>query len=292
MSVKERKSAPSILYLAVKIFGLLSLCFALLWILDYSKILGVSQTTYSIDNNGEIRETKNASKTLPRDNVVTLRENELKEEQQKEQFKKNLKNEKTVYLTFDDGPTPSTEKAIEILDRHQIQATFFMLEPNMRKYEDTVEKLHTKGHTLGLHGVSHDQKKFYASTTSVINEMNVANQTLEKITGIRSSLVRTPFGSKPNLSDSQAQALTYSGFTYWDWNVDSFDWRYRNSQYVDEVLEQVKTTEKDFPEQPIVILMHDRAETVQSLNLLITLLKDQGYKFGKIQDGMEPVHLH
>lgn len=77
---------------------------------------------------------------------------------------------------------------------------------------------------------------------------------------------------------------------YWDWTIDSMDWKYRNSQYVTAVLQQLENMEHSSSSRPNVILMHDLPATVNALPVLINKLKEKGYSFGVLEDTMVPVH--
>lgn len=76
--------------------------------------------------------------------------------------------EKTVYLTFDDGPSKNTRQILDLLDKYDIKATFFVCgtqdEELMPLYKEIIEK----GHTLGMHSYSHDYDEIYASTESFL----------------------------------------------------------------------------------------------------------------------------
>ncbi|KZZ84778.1 MULTISPECIES: polysaccharide deacetylase family protein [Bacillaceae] len=204
--------------------------------------------------------------------------------------KKEVK-EKTVFLTFDDGPSYATDDILDVLGKYEVPATFFMLEPNMVKHAEEVKRIVQTGNAAGLHGVSHKPKVFYANPESVVGEMSKSRDTLKKLTGITTSLVRTPYGSVPNLTQPEQQALHAAGFQYWDWNVDSFDWKFKKPDYVTDVLNQVEEHHHDFPDQPIVILMHDRLPSPEALSQLLPELKKRGYSFDVISEDMEPVHL-
>ena len=65
-------------------------------------------------------------------------------------------NEKAVYLTFDDGPIPEvTPWVLDVLDRHSIKATFFMVGDNVRKHPDVFRMVKERGHRLGNHTFNH-----------------------------------------------------------------------------------------------------------------------------------------
>ncbi|TMU84348.1 polysaccharide deacetylase [Bacillus sp. BHET2] len=196
-------------------------------------------------------------------------------------------NEKTIYITFDDGPNENTEAILQLLDQYDAKATFFMLEPNMRKFKYAVQHMVEKGHSVGSHGVTHDVSQFYQSSDSVVSEMLTAQSTLESITGIHSELIRVPYGSVPNMTPEYLEAVKEKGFTLWDWNVDSEDWKFNNGQYVQSVMNQLAS----FPygDQSKIILMHEKHTTLAHLESLLQKLTAQGYKMEAITDQMNPV---
>ncbi|NDI35668.1 polysaccharide deacetylase family protein [Chengkuizengella sediminis] len=198
-------------------------------------------------------------------------------------------DKKMVYLTFDDGPRAVSCDILQLLKEYDVKATFFMLEPGMRKYAESVQQMVDDGHSVGLHGVTHNKNSFYASKSTVIDEMNIAQQTLEEITGVTSFLIRTPYGSKPFMTDEYMDEVSENSYLLWDWNIDSSDWRFRSELYVDHVIKQLK--QKEDSKQPIVILLHEIPETLQHLPLLLNYLVENGYGFGVLNESMEPIQL-
>lgn len=195
-----------------------------------------------------------------------------------------------VYLTFDDGPHKVSKDILALLDQYDAKATFFMLDNNMKNYPDAVKEMASKGHSVGLHGVTHDKNKFYQSSKSVVGEMDQTQQTLFELTGIETDLIRTPFGSAPHMTDAYKDAVERSGYKMWDWNIDSRDWQFRDSRYVDSVIEQL--TKLNRVNQPIVILLHERPETLEHLPKLLDYLKEQGYEFKALESTMHPIQLY
>ncbi|MBJ6360103.1 polysaccharide deacetylase family protein [Paenibacillus sp. GCM10012307] len=116
---------------------------------------------------------------------------------------------KWIYLTFDDGPSSVSDKILDILDQYKVKATFFMLEPHMRTYPEILKRMVKEGHGVGIHGVTHDKHKFYHSEQTAFDEMIKGQATLESITGIKTELIRSPYGSIPYLLDSYRQVLDY-----------------------------------------------------------------------------------
>lgn len=274
-------ASPSAISLAFKFASLAVLCVLLLLmvILGYSnsssKAKEVTATT-----NGQLRNEKESLK-LKNDSPDLL----IKHLQTKQNM-----GDKTVYLTFDDGPSAYTNRLLDVLKSADVKATFFMLSPRMNEFKQAVKRAEKEGHALGLHGVTHNNKLFYQTPTSPLKEMQEARDTLQDITGYKTDLVRTPYGSKPSLTASQIRNLEKDGFVYWDWTIDSMDWKYRNSQYVTAVLQQLENMEHSSSSRPNVILMHDLPATVNALPVLINKLKEKGYSFGVLEDTMVPVH--
>jgi len=194
-----------------------------------------------------------------------------------------------AYLTFDDGPSEYTSGILDILDKYGVKATFFMLEPQMRQHPNVVTRMNEAGHALGLHSVTHDHRKFYASSASVVSEMEQTLHTLQSITGESTPFIRTPYGSKPFMKQEYMDAVNAHHFILWDWNVDSLDWQYRDKRFVDETLRQVKylQTKKKAP----VILMHDLKATEKFLPVLLDQLIKLGYEFQPLNKNMDPVQL-
>ena len=227
-----------------------------------------------------------------RDTSISLKAKDHSARTLDQQFKTNPNQQttnKTVFLTFDDGPSATSNQLLNVLKAHQVKATFFMLGPQIQAHQAAVKRLYQEGHQLGLHGMTHDINRFYQNSESPANEMREAQLILASVTGVYTRLVRTPYGSVPNLTYDQKVRLNQYGFIYWDWTIDSLDWRYKNSQYVQEVLNQLQMFEKNKPWEPKVILMHDQPSTTNYLDSLITQLKARGYTFAVINETMPPV---
>jgi peptidoglycan/xylan/chitin deacetylase (PgdA/CDA1 family) len=193
---------------------------------------------------------------------------------------------KVVYLSFDDGPSATTSQLLDILGKYDAKATFFMLGNNMNAHASQVKRLVKDGHAPALHGMTHVKDKFYASPASALKEMNDDNAILKKITGQSTTLIRTPYGSKPYLTKAYRDKILTQGYHLWDWNVDSEDWRYKNdsNSIYNTVMREVHSLKKSSP----VILMHDQKATLKVLPRILEALKKEGYAFHIITSDMEP----
>lgn len=231
----------------------------------------------SKDNDNLIEQTNNSETT----NEETSEENN--------NSKNNESNKKPVYLTIDDGPSIISKQILDTLEHYQIQATFFLVEPRVRYYPDIVIRMAKQGHELGVHGVTHDVKRFYASPKSAVEEFNITRDTLALFTGNEYYLARTPYGSFPYLSKEQERLVLQEGYKIWDWNVDSRDWFFRNTRYVQNTISQVERLEQNgiIP----VILIHELEATARHLPLLIDYLLANDYEFKTLDIEEKPVRL-
>ncbi|WP_379132196.1 polysaccharide deacetylase family protein [Paenibacillus sp. sgz500958] len=197
---------------------------------------------------------------------------------------------KTVYLTFDDGPTATTGQLLDILSEYHAKATFFMLGPNMTKYPNEVKRMVREQDGMGLHGISHRKEKFYASPSAALAEMDGDNVILNKLTGIHTTLIRTPYGSKPYFTKIFRDKVLLQGYALWDWNVDSLDWKYKedSNKIYSNVMNQIYKLQKNKVNP--VILMHDQKTTLKVLPLILETLNKEGYQFQIISKDMNPLN--
>lgn len=196
-------------------------------------------------------------------------------------------DEKIVYLTFDDGPSPMTEQLLDLLDKYQAKATFFMLQPSILKYPQSVRRMRDEGFALGLHGVSHNFRKLYRSKKSVIQEMTTAQKALQQVAQVQARFIRTPYGSSPFMKLKYRKAIVDQGFIMWDWNIDSQDWRLQNWRFNTRTIQKVQQLEKQ-KETP-VILLHDMPTTVRAIEPLLKYLHDRHYEMRAITPSMHPL---
>lgn len=185
-------------------------------------------------------------------------------------------DKKTVYLTFDDGPSATnTPVILDILKKHNAKATFFMLDANMKKYPAIVNRMKDEGHTLGLHGVTHSKNDFYKTAWSPAIEMDEANETLKNVTGDKTCFVRVPYGSSPNLTNAQYNNLKGVGYLMWDWNIDSEDSLAANVS-AEKIYNNAIAGLKG--QTTPIMLFHDRTNIAQCLDRILTYLTENGYQ--------------
>lgn len=193
---------------------------------------------------------------------------------------------KTVYLTFDDGPTHNTPAILDTLNKYNAKATFFVLEGRITENPDLLKRIISEGHSIGLHGVSHDVNVIYSTPSKPLEEMNAANQTLYNTVGFKTKLIRTPYGSYPYMNLEQYKILKAANYNLWDWTVDPRDGV--GAPSIDSMLSRIKSDLKG-NEKPI-ILLHDKKSTVNNLNAILSYFVNEGYSFALIDESMDCVN--
>lgn len=194
---------------------------------------------------------------------------------------------KTVYLTFDDGPKPFSPEILAVLSQYGAKATFFMIEGNIRAYPDAARQMVGSGHTVGSHSVSHRTDQFYQTAQTVISEMEQTKNTIKEVTGVDTTLIRTPYGSAPHMTEEYKQSVIAHGFQMWDWNIDSKDWYFRDGRLVDTVIAQIEA--KKDSTAPLVILLHEQPETLAQLPALLQYLTSQSFDLQALNPSIPPV---
>lgn len=220
---------------------------------------------------------------------IRLEEERLKALEEQKAKEKEKIQKKVIYLTFDDGPNSYTPAILDLLKKYDMKATFFMLNGSMKYNSKTVKRIAEEGHGLGLHGVYHDAKKTYANSTSVLNEMNTANNTLKSIVGYKTQLIRVPYGSKPLLTKAQYNNLVKAGYKMWDWNIDSGDTR---RAYVDPAKLTKDTTNyiANKNSKTVVVLFHDKKCTLEALEGILKWMVENNYTSKKLTNDMKPLN--
>lgn len=123
--------------------------------------------------------------------------------------------QKTLYLTFDDGPTPEiTNWVLDCLKSYNAKATFFCIGNNVELYPEIYNRIIKEGHAVGNHTFNHI-KGWKVSTTDYINDVNKASNLID------SKLFRPPYG---RLKPKQGKALIKKGYNIIMWSVLSLDW--------------------------------------------------------------------
>ncbi|MBD5138662.1 MAG: polysaccharide deacetylase [Ruminococcus sp.] len=199
----------------------------------------------------------------------------------------------TIYLTFDDGPSDRTSDILEILDRYDIKATFFVCGGNDEKEQELMRQIAEAGHTIGIHSISHDYEKIYASVESYLDDFYETYMSVYNATGIRPQIFRFPGGSINNYNRFTYMQIiaemTRRGFVYYDWNVSGED-AVKGANWTSIYNNIMSGIQRNTADRSIVLL-HDsqsKENTVYVLEDVIDELLADGYKFDKLDNTVNP----
>lgn len=191
------------------------------------------------------------------------------------------KDAKTIYLTFDDGPSIHTEYLLDILKKYDVKATFFVVGNTS---PEILKRIVDEGHAIGAHSLTHNYKKIYSSQEGYFNDLNAILDVIENATGVRTSLIRFPGGSSNTVSKAYnigimgnlAKAVNEKGFTYFDWNVSSGD--AGETKDTETIFNNITKGIEQF--NVPVVLQHDTKKySIDAVENVILWAFEKGYEF-------------
>ncbi|MCM1183385.1 MAG: N-acetylmuramoyl-L-alanine amidase [Roseburia sp.] len=135
---------------------------------------------------------------------------------------------KTMYLTFDDGPSEeNTGRVLDVLKERNIKATFFLVGESVEKHPEMARRIVAEGHSIGIHCNNHDYQTLYQSVESYVQDFERARQTIYEVTGVEADIFRFPGGSinayNKNVYEAIIEEMTARGYVYYDWNASLED---------------------------------------------------------------------
>ena len=181
-------------------------------------------------------------------------------------------------LTYDDGPNdPHTLRLLDVLARHSVHATFFLIGRYVEQHPGIVREIAHAGHTIGNHTFTHPLLTF-KSETEIRRELSQCRAALQDAVGEHSNLFRPPFGGRRPAVLRVAREL---GLEPIMWNVTGYDWNAPPAEAIErKVAKQIHGGD--------VILLHDgghkqfgadRSQTVLATHNLLKRYKAEGYEF-------------
>lgn len=203
-----------------------------------------------------------------------------------------------VYLTFDDGPSSNvTPQILDILKANGVKATFFIV-----NFSDDnaalVKRAIAEGHTIGIHGYSHNYRQIYSADSAFMDNISSLKQKIMDYTGYEPFCIRFPGGSSNTVSKNYSSGImtrlskevTQSGYSYYDWNVSSGD-AAPNGASRNAIIENVARGIRK--NRSNIVLMHDsgsKQSTADALQEVINYIKANGYTLAPISKDTAQVH--
>ena len=193
-------------------------------------------------------------------------------------FTRLARGARQLALTYDDGPNdPHTLRLLEVLERHNVHATFFLIGRYVQQRPDIVREIVKAGHAIGNHTFTHPLLIF-KSAAEVRKELTDCRSAIQDAVGEPSNLFRPPFGGR---RPAGLRIVRELGLEPVMWNVTGYDWNAPPAAAIEKkVIRQIRGGN--------VILLHDgghkqmgadRSQTVLATDHLIARYKAEGYEF-------------
>jgi peptidoglycan/xylan/chitin deacetylase (PgdA/CDA1 family) len=251
-----------------------------------------SSVNYTLDeavkaskgNQEETKKTSNVSNMISGNPLENKPVNEKVSEKVSEKVYLSEKkyifdSSKTVYLTFDDGPSKYTADILDMLDTYNVKATFFVIGKKDKHSKEMYKRIVEEGHSLGIHSFSHAYDKIYNSLEDFEKDFTKLSDLLYDTTGYIPYLYRFPGGSGNSVSKVDIQELIQfldnESIVYFDWNVvngDATGIEYSPEELYRNVMNGIKLHNTS------IVLMHDtntKGNTVKSLESILKTLTEQ-----------------
>lgn len=193
---------------------------------------------------------------------------------QKKDKHKGNNNDKVVYLTFDDGPIPEvTEWVLQLLQQHQIKATFFCIGDNIRKHPQLFQRILAEQHQIGNH-TYHHLNGWKSTFEEYVRNVDLCQQEILKHSKQPALLFRPPYGK---IKKKQGDYILKEGFEIVMWSIITKDYEATLSPQncLKRTIKQLKPGR--------ILVFHDSVKAEKNLKytlpLLIEYLKKEGYTF-------------
>lgn len=245
-----------------------------------NRMLGDSVLTYTVtDSAGNTTMATRTVHVVPNENPSPVTE-----------------NDKVIYLTFDDGPGPYTEKLLDVLDKYDVKVTFFVTD-QFDDYIDMIGEEYRRGHKIAIHSLYHDFYDIYSSVDAYFADFDAMQDIIVEQTGEKTTLFRFPGGSSntissfnPGIMTRLAEEADSRGYYFFDWNVTSGDAdgvERTHEEIADSVIEQVSNNYYNYS----VVLQHDIKDfSVDAVEEIILWGLDNGYKFRSLEESSPGAH--
>jgi peptidoglycan/xylan/chitin deacetylase (PgdA/CDA1 family) len=194
-----------------------------------------------------------------------------------------------IALTYDDGPNdPYTPQLLEVLERHGVKATFFLIGKFVRQKPELARAVASAGHVIGNHTETHPNLLF-TGRSKLFQELAGCERALNEAVGAHATLFRPPYGFR---TPSVLQFARRQGLSPVMWSVTCYDWRETTAGRIEQhAIRQIEAQKH----RGKIVLLHDggheamganRSHTVEATDRLLRRYKDEGYAFVTVPEMM------
>lgn len=194
---------------------------------------------------------------------------------------KGVSTRRSIALTFDDGPSESTPRLLEILHRHGVSATFFQCGTNVRRLPTITKEVAAAGHEIGNHSDTHPFLCLKGSRF-ILDEITRAQESIERTAAVRPKLFRAPYGVRWfGLREAQRR----SGLLGVMWTAIGVDWKGTHDR-VTAFLDRAARNGAIFclHDGRTIEPRPDIRVTLRAVERLLPMLIDKGYHFERVSD--------
>jgi len=185
-------------------------------------------------------------------------------------------------LTFDDGPNdPHTLRLLDVLDKHEVKATFFLIGRFVKQRPDIAREIARRGHVIGNHTFTHP-RLIFLPMADARQEIVQCREAIHDAVGEHSNLFRPPWGGRRPGTFSLVRRL---GLEPVMWNVTGYDWNAPSAEHIERKVGNARGGD--------VILLHDgghrafgtdRSKTVEAVERVIARFKSEHREFATIPE--------
>ena len=200
-------------------------------------------------------------------------------------FHRGVRNRRAVALTFDDGPSESTPRLLELLARHDVRATFFQCGANVRRLPSIAREVGAAGHVFGNHTNSHVLLALH-SAEFIFAEMEEAQKTIGDATGSEPRYFRPPYGVRWFGMRSAQKRLRLTSVL---WSTIGKDWKWQADAVARKILAGAMNG--------AIFCLHDGSalrerpgieNTIEAVRQVIPILRDRGFHFETVSEILCP----
>ena len=189
-------------------------------------------------------------------------------------------------ITFDDGPNPAVTPALlDLLDKYQAHATFFLIGRNVRRFPELTREIAARGHAIGNHTETHPSLAFMRPRL-IADQLARCNEAIDSVTGKRPRWMRPPFGFRgPQLNAVVRERGSLGPLSVVMWSVLAWDWKPQPAAPVIRRLRRARGGD--------IVLLHDgdhrvlegdRRHVVDALAYWLPRWSDQGLRFVNLDE--------
>jgi peptidoglycan/xylan/chitin deacetylase (PgdA/CDA1 family) len=181
-----------------------------------------------------------------------------------------------IALTFDDGPSAITVEILDILEEHNVVATFYVLGSLVERHSDTILRAFDMGCEIANHTWSHRSSEG-ASADALRSQLRRTRNVVESVTGVPTTNFRPPFGRITRILQNVTAELDYPIIL---WSIDPSDYlSISPTRIYNHIMDRVKDRD--------IILLHDvHARTLTATSRLVPSLIEQGFQFVTVSELM------